>query len=285
MKPHAETVLKNMTNSKLSVIISFYNKIQILEKVLESLSLQTLKNFEVIIADDGSGPSVVNRIHQIQDSYPFAIHHVWHEDKGWRKNIILNKAVLTTNTDYIVFIDGDCLLEKHFLEDHYNARKQGEVLTGRRVLLTPNITEQLLTVSLNTYNFKYKLFFQLLYETFFCKQKTQMERIIRLPKWMGGIFIKEKRRYILGCNFSLYKSDLLSVNGFDERFLYPGYGEDTDLELRLERKGILAMSRQCQLVQFHCFHKHFDTNHEPNKQLLQENTNGNIIYTPYGIYQ
>jgi glycosyltransferase involved in cell wall biosynthesis len=276
---------KIMNTPQLSLIISFYNKIQILEKVFESISLQTFTDFEVIIADDGSEGNVVARIKQLQQKYPFRIKHIWHEDLGWRKNIILNKAVVAAEAEYVVFIDGDCLLEKHFLEDHYNSRKMGEVITGRRVLLTQNITDTLLNSSLNTFNFKFKLFFKLLYETLFFKQKTLLERFFRLPRWMRKIFIIEKRRYILGCNFSLYKSDLLSVNGFDERFLYPGYGEDTDLELRLERKGIPAMSRQCQLIQFHCFHKHFDTNYEPNKQLLRENTTNHITYTPYGIHQ
>ena len=76
---------------------------------------------------------------------------------------------------------------------------------------------------------------------------------------------------------------LLSVNGFDERFQYPGYGEDIDLEFRLARKGIPSVSRKCQVVQFHCYHKHFDTNYEPNKKLLQENTENNVTYTPHGI--
>lgn len=272
-----------MITTKLSLIISFYNKIQILEKVLESVSLQTFKNFEVVIADDGSNEDVVNRIQAIRKEYPFVIKHIWHEDDGWRKNTILNKAVQNAAAEYLVFIDGDCILEPHFLEEHYNARKQGEVVTGRRVLLTPSTTKQLLNHKLSTKYLKFNLFFQLLFETLFKGKKTQLERMIRLPKWLRDIFIKERKRFILGCNFSLHKSDLLSVNGFDERFQYPGYGEDIDLEFRLARKGVPSMSRKCQLVQFHCYHQHFDTNYEPNKQLLQENTKNNITYTPYGI--
>ena len=272
-----------MNTPQLSLIISFYNKIQILEKVLESVALQTFHNFEVIIADDGSKESVVERIHELQKNSPFILKHIWHEDNGWRKNEILNKAVCAAATEYLVFIDGDCILEPHFLEDHYNARKHGEVVTGRRVMLTPKVTDRLLAQRLSQKSFKFGLFSQLLVETLFYGKKTLLERMIRLPKCLRNTFIKERKRFILGCNFSLHKSDLLSVNGFDERFQYPGYGEDIDLEFRLARKGIPSVSRKCQVVQFHCYHKHFDTNYEPNKRLLQENTENNITYTPYGI--
>ena len=271
------------TPPQLSLIISFYNKILILEKVLESVALQTYHHFEVIIADDGSEESVVKRIQQIQNAYSFPIKHIWHEDNGWRKNEILNKAVCAAETEYLVFIDGDCILEPHFLEDHYHARKIGEVVTGRRVMLTQKTTDKLLAQKLSHTSFKCVLFLQLFIETVFHGQKTLLERMIRLPKCLRNIFIKERKRFILGCNFSLHKQDLLSVNGFDERFHYPGYGEDIDLEFRLAHKGIPSVSRKCQLVQFHCYHKHFDTNYPPNKQLLQENIDNHISYTPYGI--
>ena len=270
---------------KLTLIISFYNKIELLQKVLESVALQTMQDFEVVIADDGSKSECAEVIKGLQALYPFPIRHVWHEDKGWRKNAILNKAVVAAQSEYLVFIDGDCLLERHFLEEHYAARKHGEVVTGRRVLLTPDTTEQLLAQPITAHSFGTGLFFRLLRETVFGHQKTQMEQMIRLPKVLRRLFIRERKRYILGCNFSLYKEDLLSVNGFDERFAYPGYGEDIDLEFRLARKGVYAFSRKCQLVQFHCYHTHFDTNYAPNKQLLQENTDNHITYTPYGIKQ
>lgn len=272
-----------MNTPKLTLIIAFYNKIELLRKVLESVALQTMRDFEVVIADDGSKPEVVEAIKSLQTQFVFPISHVWHEDHGWRKNVILNKAVVAAQSDYLVFIDGDCVLEPHFMEEHYAARKQGEVVTGRRVLLTPKTTEYILAKPLTPHRLGAPLFFRLLWETIFWHQKTQLEQKIRLPKGLRRLFIRERKRYILGCNFSLYKEDLLGVNGFDERFAYPGYGEDIDLEYRLARKGIFAYSRKCQLVQFHCYHQHFDTNYAPNKALLQENTDNNVTYTPFGI--
>ena len=274
-----------MNTPRLTLIISFYNKIDLLGKVLESVALQTMQDIEVVIADDGSREDVVNEIRALQHCFSFPITHIWHEDQGWRKNIILNKAVVAARGEYLVFIDGDCLLEPHFLEEHYASRKHGEVVTGRRVLLTPKTTEYLLAAPLTPHRMGAPLFLRLLWETLFGRQKTQMEQMIRLPKWIRRLFIRERERFILGCNFSLYKEDLLRVNGFDERFTYPGYGEDIDLWHRLQRLGIPARSRKGQLVQFHCYHQHFDTNYAPNKALMQDNTDNNITYTPYGIQQ
>lgn len=274
-----------MNTPRLTLIISFYNKIDLLRKVLESVALQTMPDIEVVIADDGSRAEVAQAIKTLQGQYAFPLIHVWQEDKGWRKNTILNKAVVASHSEYLVFIDGDCLLEPHFLEEHYAARKHGEVVTGRRVLLTPKTTEYILSKPLTPHRLGTPLFLRLLGETLFGRQKTQMEQMIRLPEWMRRLFIRERERFILGCNFSLYKDDLLRVNGFDERFAYPGYGEDIDLWFRLQRLGIRAVSRKGQLVQFHCYHKHFDTDYAPNKALMQENTDNNVTYTPFGIYQ
>ena len=203
-----------MNTPKLTLIIAFYNKIELLRKVLESVALQTMRDFEVVIADDGSKPEVVEAIKSLQTQFAFPISHVWHEDQGWRKNVILNKAVVAAQSDYLVFIDGDCVLEPHFLEEHYAARKQGEVVTGRRVLLTPKTTEYILAKPLTPHRLGAPLFFRLLWETIFGHQKTQLEQQIRLPKGLRRLFIRERKRYILGCNFSLYKEDLLGDNAF-----------------------------------------------------------------------
>lgn len=126
--------------------------------------------------------------------------------------------------------------------------------------------------------------FPLFFETIFRGKHTRMENMIRVRnKFIRPLFIKDKMRSFLGCNFSLWKSDLLKVNGFDERFVYPGTGEDMDLEERLKRAGVHPISKKHLVTLYHYYHIHFDTNHEPNKLLLAENNKNEVTFTPYGI--
>lgn len=269
--------------TKVSIIIGFYNKIELLEKILEALRLQTMTGFEVIIADDGSKAEVVERIHSLQKESPFPIQHVWHEDKGWRKNAILNKAVVAAQGEYLVFIDGDCIPEPHFVEEHYNERQEKTVLSGRRILMGPQGTAYMLSRPLNRRSFGFGLFWALLKDTLH-GYKTRMEHMLHVrTSWLRKLFTRDYERFILGCNFSMFKEDLMAVNGFDERFLYPGYGEDIDLWYRLGRAGVHTFSRRGLLIEYHCFHKRFDTNYAPNQELLRCNNEEGVTRTPYGI--
>ena len=93
----------------VSLIISFYNKIDLLKYIFAALERQTFRDFEVVIADDGSRPEIVEELNRIKSNYFFPINHVWQEDNGWQKTRILNKAVVATKGEYLVFIDGDCI--------------------------------------------------------------------------------------------------------------------------------------------------------------------------------
>ena len=268
----------------VSLIISFYNKIDLLKLIFAALERQTFQNFEVVIADDGSKPEVVEEIQRIQSNYFFLIKHVWHEDDGWQKNIILNKAIQAAEGEYLIFIDGDCIPQKRFVEEHVENRIAGKIISGRRVLLTKNISKNLTETKIKNGYMDCLVGFPLFYETVFKGKYTRMENMVRIRnKFIRRLFIKEKMRSFLGCNFSVWKSDILTVNGFDERFIYPGTGEDMDLEERLKRVGVLPVSKKHLVTLFHYYHVHFDTNHEPNKVLYEENNRNKVTFTPFGI--
>ena len=268
----------------VSLIISFYNKIDLLKLIFAALERQTFQNFEVVIADDGSGPEVVEEIQKIQANYFFLIKHIWHEDNGWQKNIILNKAIQAAEGEYLIFIDGDCIPQKRFVEEHVENRIAGKIISGRRVLLTKNISKNLTETKIKNGYMDCLVGFPLFYETVFKGKYTRMENMVRIRnKFIRRLFIKEKMRSFLGCNFSVWKSDILTVNGFDERFIYPGTGEDMDLEERLKRVGVLPVSKKHLVTLFHYYHVHFDTNHEPNKVLYEENNRNKVTFTPFGI--
>jgi glycosyltransferase involved in cell wall biosynthesis len=268
----------------VSLIISFYNKVEILKLIFAALEVQTYQNFEVIIADDGSKPEVVEEINKIKSDYFFTIKHVWHKDSGWQKNIILNRAVKASEGEYLIFIDGDCIPEKHFIQEHVENRADHQVISGRRVMLTESISNKLTINKIKNGYLNFCVTFPLFFETVFKGKRTYMENMLRIRnKFLRRIFLRNRKRYILGCNYSIWKSDLLKVNGFDERFVYPGTGEDTDLEARLSRIGVHSISKKQLVTIFHYYHVHFNTDHEPNQKLFSENNLKEVTATPFGI--
>lgn len=267
----------------VSVIIPFYNGIEWLKMIFIALARQSFKNFEVILADDGSREDVIKQLNELIASQPFKVTHLWHEDKGFRKNIMLNRAIMQNDNEYLIFLDGDCIPHHKFVEEHYKARKEGVVIAGRRVDLPGNISESLTPEKVSNKHFERNLTFPLLYAGL-RKKERHMENCIRitnktLRKWL----IKQRYEGILGCNFSIFKSDLLKVNGFDERFVNPGTGEDTDLEYRLKRIGIRPFLLNHYITVYHKKHKRLDVNNEPNQILFNENNDNNVGWTPYGV--
>ncbi len=273
-------------NQPVSLIISFYNKIELLKFIFAALERQTYQNFEVIVADDGSKKEIVEEIDRLRNNFSFIIRHVWQEDNGWQKNKILNHAIVASEGDYLIFIDGDCIPHKRFIQEHVENRAQHQVISGRRILLTEKISKALTLTKIQNGYFDFLVGFPLFFQTVFGRKKTYMEDMFRIRNpHIRSIFLKDRRRYLLGCNYSVWKSDLLKINGFDERFIHPGTGEDTDLEERLARTGVYCISKKHLVTIFHVYHVHFDTDHKPNKKLYEENNSNMVTYTPHGIYK
>lgn len=269
----------------ISLIISFYNNIGLLRIIFAALEKQTFKEFEVVIADDGSNSHVVKQVQKMAKSASFPVHHCWHDDVGWRKNLILNQAIVKSEGDYLIFIDGDCIPHRCFIEEHVDHRQRGVILTGRRVQLTKKLSKQLTEKGITSGEFeqhlKVKLLFSSLYE-----KNLHIENAFRIKRpYLRKLLVKDKAKGILGCNFSVFKDDILSVNGFDERFIHPGTGEDTDLDRRMQRAGIMTLSKKHLLTVYHIYHKRFNLNHQPNLNLLEENDRNGVTFTPYGIHK
>jgi len=268
----------------VTLIISFYNKIDLLKLVLAALERQTFKNFEVIIADDGSRPEIVEEVKKTQSDYFFPIKHIWHEDNGWQKNKILNKSIVASEGEYLVFIDGDCIPHRRFIEEHFESRKENQTVSGRRVTLTEKISKKITIEKINNGYLEKFIFLPLFIETFLKNKKTHYKNLLRIRnKSIRKFLLKDKINGFWGCNFSVWKKDLMNVNGFDERFVYPGVGEDTDLDNRLRNNGVLPISKKHLVTQYHFYHVHFNLKHEPNFKLRDENIKNNVTFTPYGI--
>lgn len=268
-------------NYLASVIITFYNKTDILKLVLAGFERQSVKDFEIIIADDGSNEKAVAELHEIIHSSPLHIRHVWHPDNGWQKNLIMNKAIMAAETDYLLFTDGDCIPHRHFVKEHLQARERNHVLTGRRVLLSKRVSDFLTAKRVRLGLLEKMLFLWMLVERIFGEGQFVENAIYFRQKWIRKR-INKKDRGLLGSNFSLHKEDILAVNGFDERYLSPYVGEDTDLDMRLRQYGCKYRHLKHLAIQYHYYHRRLEYSHA-NLKILEENKKLDKGYTPFGI--
>ncbi|MBK7378924.1 MAG: glycosyltransferase [Ignavibacteriales bacterium] len=241
-----------MNQPEVSLIISFYNRIDFLKLVFAGLKRQTFKNFEVIIADDGSKEEVVNEIEKLSREINFPIAHIWQEDKGFRKNKILNQAIVNSNSTYLIFIDGDCIPHRDFISEHFSHRQLNICLTGRRVNLSQKLSESLSTKKVKEGILENQFF---LLKDGLLGKSTDVEKGFFIRNKFLRKYFNKKKRGLLGCNFSIYKNDLLIINGFDERYIAPSIGEDSDVQFRLELAGVRVRSLNNIAVQYHLYHK------------------------------
>jgi glycosyltransferase involved in cell wall biosynthesis len=268
---------------EVSLIISFYNDITWLKLVIAGLERQSYTNFEVIIADDGSRPEIVKEVEDISALTSFSITEVWHEDVGWRKNIILNKAIMAASGNYLIFIDGDCIPHRHFIREHYINRKKKIILAGRRVNLSSRISNLLTPVMVRKGKLEKGLLFSLFLHKLIFKDGSHAENGIYLGNtWLKKKLNKKKNKGILGSNFSIHKDDMMALNGFDERYILPAVGEDTDVNHRALFAGYEIHTLKHLAIQYHKYHEKLERSPK-NNDILEMNIAVGKGYTKFGI--
>ena len=263
-----------------SLIISFYNRIDYLKLVLAGLERQTFRNFEIILADDGSNQNVISEIESLSKQISFPFIHVWQEDKGFRKNRILNSAIRVSSADYLIFIDGDCIPHRNFINEHYKNRSSGQCLTGRRVNLSKQITNKL-TYSSVKEGFLENNMVSLIMDGLIGRS-TYVEKGIYLENEVLRKYFNKKKRGLLGCNLSIHKADIKIINGFDERYQAPSIGEDSDVQFRLELLGIKIETLNNIAIQYHLYHE-LQKRPEKNLELFAQVRKSAQHFTPYGL--
>jgi glycosyltransferase involved in cell wall biosynthesis len=258
----------------ISLVIAVYQRPDILERVFVSLLGQTFLDFEILIADDGSGPEIAELIERYQPRFNQPIIHVWHEDDGFRKTIVVNRSVTKASADYLVFIDGDCILHRRFLERHYKRRSAGRVLTGRRVMFDRELTDRITLDDVRSRRIE-KPWFWLGH----CGRNDWIHGL-RLPFffWWRNRF--REHYEILGSNFSAHKEDFFAVNGYDERIIGRGL-EDNNLCARFINSGIATKSIAFDALQYHCYHSAAPPPHSDD--FVEEYRSSTETRTPHGI--
>src|SRR5262245_12021360 len=103
---------------RIAVIVTTYNRPDALWAVLEGFAAQSDRDFELIVADDGSTDHTRLLVEQHAQHMPFPLIHLWQEDRGFRAAAIRNRAAAHTRADYLVFTDGDCIPPRSFVRRH-----------------------------------------------------------------------------------------------------------------------------------------------------------------------
>lgn len=254
-------------NLKSSLIISVYKNFKDLKTVLDALKYQERMPDEIIISEDGNSAEIKNFI----ESYPIEIPlvHLSQEDLGWRKNKALNKAIITAKHEYLIFIDGDCVLHTKFIKNHLLLAKKGDILAGKRIKLGLNYSNILYNTPVKEFQSK------IIPEVGKIKKDKAKfyEEAIYIPLNFITKFIIKKLGIssIKGCNFSCFQSDILAINGFDEDYIKPAIGEDIDLVWRFKGLGYNIVSIKHFAVQYHLFHKESWTDQEENILIMKHN--------------
>ena len=265
----------------VSVILSTYNQPRWLELVLYGYIYQTVKDFELIVADDGSDQSTREVIETMRQQVDFRLKHVYQDDEGFRKCAILNKAILESSRDYLVFSDGDIIPRKDFIQVHLQMRQMGRFLSGGTVRLPCEISHMIGEREIATgicFDRQWleerglkRSFKNNKLDSFGLKAHLLNRFTPAGATWNGG-------------NASAWKKDIVQVRGFDQRLRYGG--EDREFGERMERLGIRGMQIRYSAVTLHLDHPRDYVHHpawEFNRKVRRDNRRNKIIQTEYGL--
>lgn len=266
----------------ISAIVSTYNSPDWLEKVVVGFAAQTHRDFELVIADDGSGPETAERIEQLRERTGLVIRHVWQEDDGFQKTRILNKAIREATGNYLVFTDGDCIPRADFLQVHSEYAEPGHYLSGGYYKL-PMTTSRIITnddVSsgrafdaqwLRTHG-----------DNLPFNKRWKLTATGRLSKFLNAL--TPTKPTWNGHNASGWRADIEAVNGFDERMQYGG--EDVEMGLRLVNSGIKPKQIRYSAICIHLDHARGyvnETARQRNREIRRETISNSSTWTPFGL--
>ncbi|WP_137175624.1 glycosyltransferase family 2 protein [Massilia sp. HP4] len=255
----------------ISVVITTYNRPDALEAVVEACFLQDDKNFEIIIADDGSTANTRDCIERLAARSPVPLKHVWQPDDGFRAAMARNRGTLAATGDYIIFLDGDCVPQRDFIRRHRALAQPGFLVSGSRILLSQRLTERVLREHIDVAGMKVG-------ERLRHRLAGDMNKVIQtMLRWpdLGRVRRKFSWRRIKSCNLAVWKSDLVKVNGFDESFTGWGH-EDSDLVVRLFHAGVLRKDGALATEVLHLWHREAQRDQESSnrKIVLERAANG-----------
>lgn len=250
-----------MSANLISVIVTTYDRSDALDAALAALAGQTDRNFEIVVADDGSGPETARLLEGWTSRLPVALKHVWQEHKGFRGAEIRNRGIRASRGRYCIFVDGDCLARPDFVAAHRRLAERRWFVAGNRILLSPSLTELVLAAKMSAQTWDLpKLVRERLHGGI-----NRLLPAMRLP--LGRL---RKRRHgdwqgAKTCNLAVARDDLERIDGFDAS--YAGWGlEDSDLVVRLLHAGVRRKDGRFATGVLHLWHPQADRSGLPNNE-------------------
>jgi glycosyltransferase involved in cell wall biosynthesis len=272
------------TTVRTEVIISTYNNPVALNYVLLALAGQRDADFCVCVADDGSSKPT----HALLESWsrrlsPIPLRHIWQADDGFRKNTILNKAIESSQADYLIFIDGDCVARSDFIASHIARRAEGVFLSGGMIRLPDRSTS-----ALSEQGIEIGEVFRLnwIFAQIGLRKLSVLLKAAVLPMALASKLerITPVKRTWNGANSSAWRRDLIAVNGFDESLRYGA--EDVEMGVRLNNHGVVGQHIRYSTCLLHIEHLRGYADAkimQRNKSYVREVSKSGIDWTANGI--
>lgn len=269
--------------SSISIVVPTYNRSAALDCVLSALSKQFMCPNEVVVADDGSVADTRAIVEKWQEKMPCKLLHVWQEDIGFRLARSRNRAVAASTSDYIVFLDGDCIPFPDFVSRHLDLAEHGCFVAGNRILLDRNLTQDV--------EFGHEPILAWgAWRWMSSRISHHVNRLLPLLRLPDGGWRKKvapnRWQGARGCNLGIWRDDYIAVNGCDESF--EGWGhDDAELVSRLFRCGVLRKEGRFSVPVLHLWHRENDRSLEDeNRRRLYDVIEGRRpTYAVLGVDQ
>jgi len=265
---------------KISLIITTYNRVNLLKNLLISIKGQHFTPYELIISDDGSSEDIVAEVQDLIQDFEFGIKFVKQVDLGFRLARCRNNAVRVSEGDFLIFVDQDLMFSNGFLSKFQESISEGNVIVGYPIRLTQEQTKKISDDNILKGDFSRII------------TKRQRNKIIsqyrkdKFNRFLQSIKIQKKGTKFRGGITGMFKKDYLKINGYDENFI--GWGnEDDDFGRRLLASGVRPINPFKNVYPLHHWHKEFHNNGERvnknyNKKRKKEINQNNFI-AKFGI--
>jgi glycosyltransferase involved in cell wall biosynthesis len=263
----------------ISVIVTTYNREDALDAALRALFYQSERNFEIVIADDGSRPATIQVVESWRSRLSMPLKHVRHEHRGFRGSEIRNRGIRASAGKICIFLDGDCLAGADFIATHRRLHEPGWFVTGNRILLSRELTEVVLAnrLTVETWSFSALL-----------RQRlrggiNRLMPTLRLPLGPLRKLNRDNWEGAQTCNLAVARADLDRIDGFDSA--YAGWGlEDSDLVVRLLHAGVRRKDGRFATGVLHLWHPQNDRSQLPaNRTRLDEAMHGSRVRALRGL--